>query len=56
MNSPVDVDAASDEVEITGRVFRSARDIADALVDYRRRQPQRSESAPTTDRCDKKSS
>jgi hypothetical protein len=45
MNSPAHADAASDEVESTGRVFRSARDIADALVESRRRVPQRPDSA-----------
>ena len=31
---------------MTGRVFRSARDIADALIEYRRRHPQPPEVQP----------
>ena len=32
---------AQDGVELTGRVFRSAKDVADAMVEHRRPQPQR---------------
>jgi len=44
MNLPTGSHAESDEVEMTGRVFRSARDIADALIEYRRRDPPAPES------------
>jgi len=38
---PNEVRVANDNVEMTGRVFRSAKDITDALVEYRRRTSER---------------
>ena len=43
---PAGADATSDEVPVTGRVFRGARDITDALIEYRWRHPQPREFHP----------